>query len=550
MKKPEIKLPKIKWAFKPFPLPPLPLPKGFKIPKLPFMPKAAKKSLLVLEVGDDWLKIACVSVEGTQRKILHAISESIHDLPDLEISQKITQLLAARVFKPTEVLISYPAQHLTTRILSLPSVDPAEIKDIVELQAVKQTPYAREEITTGFQILSSDPSGYSRIFLAISHRDRASRYFRIVELAQIAVIRLNMTPSVDGLWAWSQMAGGAEAKDPARITLILDLDWGSTDLMIAAGGKFAFTRSLGLGARQLKEQGQLMEGEFLREVHRSVESGNAELKGEKITNIVLTGVAEPAKNLVALLAREFNLPCEISPVFGEAFKASVAGATLSEFQSSMASVAGFALDSQATKINLVPPDVQLRKNLEERGRDLAFMGTLCLALVMMLSVITFEKIYKRSSYLGKLSKEYDSIRPQAEEVERLVGKMKIAREQMEAEGGFLDVLHDINEILPDNMTLTSLQYNSREKNVVVRGISTEMSAVFQFLSTLEATPQLEFVKTRNVSKRKVEERELAEFEIVAGISGGAPTDFLTGASVVSPDTIPVSSSMAEGAPPS
>src|SRR5205823_5067615 len=112
--------------------------------------------------------------------------------------------------------------NLTTRILALPSVDPREIKDIVELQAVKQTPYTREEITSGFYRLESDASGYSRILLAIAHRDTPTRYFRIAELAGLLADRI--TVSVEGVEAWFQMAMSREQPDAAKIVLLLDVN--------------------------------------------------------------------------------------------------------------------------------------------------------------------------------------------------------------------------------------------------------------------------------------------------------------------------------------
>ena len=132
-------------------------------------------------------------------------------------------------------------------------------------------------------------------------------------------------------------------------------------------------------------------------------------------------------------------------------------------------------------------------------------------------MVSFGKIYKKASYLEQLRKDYAAVHRDSGEVEKLVAKMKLADEQMAAGGGFLDVLADISQIIPDNIMLTGLQFSGQDKNVVLRGVSSEMSAVFQFLTILEGAPHLQSVKTRNVTKRKVGDKEVAEFEMAANL---------------------------------
>jgi len=198
----------------------------------------------------------------------------------------------------------------------------------------------------------------------------------------------------------------------------------------------------------------------------------------------------------------------------------VAASTLDfmkEASCSFTSLLGLALDPAFAKINLIPTDILLRRDLEARAKDLALMGSLFLALVTMVSVVSFEKITKKGNYLDHLKSEYKMIRFEAEELERTISKMKIALDQINSQGRVLDVLRDINEVIPESIQLTFLQFDAKEKAITMRGVSEEMSAVFQFLSTLEAAPYLESVKTRSVTKRRINDVNMAEFEIVAEI---------------------------------
>ncbi len=506
-KVPTLRLPKIKTNFSFFKA------KGLARPKYIF----------VLEIGEEWLKMAAVQEIRHARQIVEIGAELIKDANDLEVSLKVTAFLKALNFKPSSVIVSHPAHHLTVRILQLPSLDPKEIADIVELQAVKQTPHAREEITAGFYILESDKAGYSHVLVAISRRDIAARYSRIVEMAGLPIPRITL--SLEGSWNWFESVAAGEKQETGEALLLLDLDVASTDLMILSQAKPVFTRSLDFGVRNLTAGGAVIESEFVKEVQRSLELGESDLKDKKITRIILTGGGNKLKDLAALLSRENNLPSEvIAPFSGETAKrtAHPENPLCTSSEVSFVPVAGLALGEESTSINLTPPEIQIRKSLEDQARDLAFLGTLLLALASLLSLVSFGKIYKKNSYLERLKKDYAAIHKQSGEVEKLVAKMKLASEQMAAGGGFLDVLQETSEVMPENITLTGLQYNSQDKTVVLRGVSAEMSAVFQFLTTLEGVPHLESVKTRNVTKRKLADREVAEFEMVASIVQAPP----------------------------
>lgn len=512
---------------------------SFKLPfKLPLdLGGVFSKSTVAIEIGELWLKIACASeVKKGKFRLTHAAAEPIQGLSAVEVSQKILSFSRQHALKAGKVLISFPTQHLTARILSLPSIDPKEIADIVELQAVKQTPYSREEITSGFRILSSDASGYSRIFLAIAHRDTASQYFQVAEMALL--LPNQISPAIEGLRLWAQKAVSPVQVESDELILLLDVDAGATEFVILNGTKFLFGRSLAVGSLQL-QQGQTAETEFLREVTRTLESGGEDFQSAKVSRILVTGAQDAIKTVAALLSRELNLPSDVVPAF-QPWSDQVASQPSAEIAAkpvSFSSLTGHLLSAEVSPVNLMPPEVRMRKQLEERAKELAFMGTLFLTLVMLGSMVAFEKIYKRNTYLDFLKKEYEEIRTPAEEVEKLTGKIHLAHEQMSGGGGFLEVMNDINDLVPENIIMTSVQYSGKDRNVVLRGLSKEMSAVFQFLSTLEAAPYLEMVKTRNVTKRKVEDQELSEFEIVASIASGVGKNGPDG--IRSPEGAPV-----------
>ncbi|MDP2981103.1 MAG: hypothetical protein Q8N67_03455, partial [Candidatus Omnitrophota bacterium] len=71
--------------------------------------------------------------------------------------------------KPKDIII-IPRHQVTLRFIEVPSIDPSELKSMVEFQALKELPYSKEEIITGFRNLGSYKKGFSYIMLAIAKR--------------------------------------------------------------------------------------------------------------------------------------------------------------------------------------------------------------------------------------------------------------------------------------------------------------------------------------------------------------------------------------------
>ena len=72
---------------------------------------------------------------------------------------------------PTEsVLISIPRNLVTVRNLQLPTTDPRELEEMVNLQAVKQTPFLKEEIIADYHVVRSSPEGFTDVILVTTHR--------------------------------------------------------------------------------------------------------------------------------------------------------------------------------------------------------------------------------------------------------------------------------------------------------------------------------------------------------------------------------------------
>src|SRR3989338_6411188 len=99
-----------------------------------------KKPIVVVEIGNDWLKILEYNPSFKGGCVTRASLVKL-----VQIKEPVTEALS-KAFKNLKlsrqgVIVCIPRHLVTIRILELPSTDPKEIKNMVSLQVGKQTPY-------------------------------------------------------------------------------------------------------------------------------------------------------------------------------------------------------------------------------------------------------------------------------------------------------------------------------------------------------------------------------------------------------------------------
>ena len=418
-----------------------------------------------------------------------------------------TALGAARVALGS-VWVAIPSYATTVRLLTLPSTNPQEIRDIVDLQLEKHTPHAREEILADVAILDSDPSGYSRVLLAIAHRDVAQRAVTVAEAAGGLVDRVGC--EVEGLVTWFRLAQRKLAQPPAGAVLLADVGLQSTTLLILQQGQPVFHRSIGSGLAQLAEGGG-DSAALLGEFQRSLEAAEAEgLTVSSLSEVVLVGSAERLGGLLERVQPVLGVPGRIVPVFEfcpSTAEAAVAGAAT---DCSLAGLVGLALG--AVGLDLTPPTVQLRKAFAARVRALMVVGYQLVGILLLLLAVALEKTYAAQRQLAALTQEQQVVSPKAERVAQALDQLSTVKQRLPRRGVFLDVLDAVSRLIPPGSQLNSVTYAARGE-VVLKGVSEELPKVYEFVSELGKIPVFAKVEPRRVSKRKIEAQDITDFEI-------------------------------------
>jgi len=440
-----------------------------------------KSTEVIVEIGNDWLKLAQVepSRRGFSVSKLHLEKfDSLDDTVAKSLSEAVSRLKVAKI----PVIACLPRQMVNIRMLELPSTDPMEVADMVDLQVGKQTPYSKDEIVSDYRIVGSQREGYSRVMLAIVQRSALRHRFHILEEAGLDVKR--MTVSSEGLLNWAA-AGVGGGRDGAAA--VLDTDSFYSDFAVVADGQLAFTRSILVGANQLLDDPEKWQKKILAEVKRSLEIYQGESGGAGVEKLVVTGAGPNIEGLTESLGGHLGLPAESSDSLAAASRLPGAPDVRAEEYNavSMTPVMGIAAAPGNLAFDLVPETISLRKGLESKGRLLSAFAVLVVTAAISASLYATLKLSLLDDRLKALESELDRTRLQSLEVERKHDIIKLVRKRQDPAFAAVNVLHEIHQLVPENVLFDAVEMNLDNEQLVLGGTGKLRKDISALIKNLE-----------------------------------------------------------------
>ncbi|MGE5279539.1 MAG: PilN domain-containing protein [Deltaproteobacteria bacterium] len=470
---------------------------------------------VVLEVGNSWLKTVIVR-SGYGTTYVKALSlERLSEATDETIAKKVADFLKTqKVGRAQTAIVSFSRNAVTLRNLRIPSANPSEIDDMIKLHVGRQVPYAKEEIINGYRVVGKDTMGYSKVMLAIVHRESVRRIFRILERAGLYTDRLEL--SSDGVLSWLCLAlRGRNAKPPESF-IILDIDSGFTDFIISGQENILFSRVITQGREQLMEEAKWPK--FLGEMKQTLVISQGEEIVTKPSRIYLTGAAEGLDKLAATIETEFNMPVERGATLAGlplAKEVALEPAGLLE-EASFTALLGLGLDATKKKINFVLPEAQIRKALREKTRDAIVLGSSAMYLILMLCGIYLERMHGQEARLALITERYASMKKGVELLDEKLERIRQIKSKRDTRTLALNYLLEVSRLLSGDILVTSIGFE-RNDRVTIKGRAAQMSDIFGFITRLENSPYFKDVQTRYTTRRQFKGEDLNEFELICPV---------------------------------
>jgi len=250
----------------------------------------------------------------------------------------------AEDFLTTNVAAGLPESQVFTRVISLPKMSSAELKNAMKWEAEQYIPIPLEEVSLDYQVIGEsaqrdkDGKRLMDVLLVAAPLTLVEKYLKIISKAHLNIVGLE-TETL----ATARSVVGSAPDSPT--TLIVSINLSATDIAIVSKGFIRFTRSISTGgeafaravsqelgfemkraweyARSYGLEESQVEGKVMRaikpvfdiivsEIKRSFAYYRTHQKGDSIKRVILSGEAADLPGVLVYLAAALNVEVQIA----------------------------------------------------------------------------------------------------------------------------------------------------------------------------------------------------------------------------------------------
>lgn len=472
-----------------------------------------RAKVLLLEVSHAWIKLLEIHAGRDGLQIARAHLEAVDS--QTVIAESLRTAMRTGKFSSLPLLCSIPRQLVNVRLLELPSIDISELHDMVELQVGRQTPYSMSEILSGYKLLGQTRQGtYTRVLLGIVQRSLVRERYYAVEDAGLTVDRMSI--SSEGVMNW--LLYRIRKAPPEQATLLLDVDSYFTHMILVCHRKVIFTKSLLWGASQMPDGA----GDFVQRVKEACRSCEDALQGASISKVLLSGARKGCtEEMASAIQDALGIPCERADALEDVKVATAAGAVLgdaSHAEVSLTGLIGMALMPDSLALHFVPDVYAMRQAIQRSARVWSGFAAALVAFMLSGSLYLLLSTGYRMQHLRSLRADYAWLRPQVQQVERMVEVIRATRSRQESYVLPERVLPAVHASVPEGVYLSSFQLDVENRRFALSGTAPTRRDIRDLIRHLEETPYLQSVEEGGGTTMDNEQR--FRFQVSGEVRGG------------------------------
>lgn len=468
------------------------------------------KKIVSLYFSGDAVKLSCLRNLPGKKELVGVKYIEIKDKANEQIASAIRAFLTEIRFEPSAVNIILPSHLVITKSIEIPSVDPEEIRRIVDLQAGRHTPYSREEVIIDHVRIGSYRRNYTKVLLTIVTQATIKRQIDILAKARLKTDRILF--SAETVAAGYSKIMKLDADD--RIIGILHIDRTYTDFINVLRGKLVFVRNIPIGAEHFAAERERHQIRFVEEMRKSLEVYRSEEIERAPSELILTGAIDEKDSLKQSLSDSLHIPAKIFPYpkYLRATREVIRSIGVTKSISFFDTIASLMVADRPL-VNLITEEIRLRKQFEEKSRDLIKAGAFVITAIALVCGLIIGRIYLKESYIALLNERHGTAVGEAQEALKLTTKIVTVKRYLRGRGTPLELLDELYSLVPADIYLTKIQLDARGR-FQIEGKARAMAVVFVLSGDMEDSEYFKNVELRRTTKRKDREGEtVVDFEI-------------------------------------
>ena len=514
-------------------------------------------------------------------------------------AETLKALIGEAGLKTKKIRLTVAGSGYHVRRMTMPSIPEKELREAIRWEIKEQLPFPVETARIDFDILGEfvEENVKKLDLMVIACPDQlVEKTLSMVRDAGLEPVHVGVAPVAlwNGLLKWDRIKKeetvaaidlGAEKTKlylfregilhftremtPAGADITRALMDGEPNLTYEEAEKIKKEVGFSSQSSQEKSAGQptdLLKMTFLMrpvierwaaEIGRSLTYYQSQFNIERIDRVILTGGGAHLKNLVSYLESELRIPVEPFNPLGEVLfdPKKIDLSLLNQVGSSFAIATGVALPGPR-RVELLPPREPLLSKIQA-VKMIPLIAPVIAAILFMLI------IWSMSSRVAVLQKERDEKVGRVTKLETLKSTLLLLKERenkMRQEISLFPslrvfpipyrrILGEISQIIPENVTLTSLEIQPKSKPIrkasrtskpqeaesqeddravlylsgIAFGNDTQcLNALAQIIERLERSSLFKNVKLFSAEENKSYNRSSAEFEVLCDIQSDHP----------------------------
>jgi len=458
-----------------------------------------------LDFGAVNLKVCHVRVSAGKKELVAVDTRSVSGLSEDETARNLAIMVRELKIKKPHYVLCVPSNIVITKNIEVPSVDPKEIRGIINLQASRHTPFSREEVIVDYIPIGAYKQNYTKVLLLIVNSSVIKKQFSILEKAGIRVEKVVLAQ--EGI---AVLASRVFKFDPAAATALVHIDDAATEFSIVLRNKAVFIRSIPMGKQQLLADREKSWEKFLDEVKKSLGAYQSENVDKPPCALYVCGSLDGLDNLEAYLSEAGDIPVWPGSYSSVIPAPAPVAARLKE--TSVLNCLAPVLFLNDCRTSLIPDEIKLKMALARRGRDLVVTAELVFTVLILFFVMMMTQIYFKNAYLKKLEDKYKNLGSEVQKLEKDYQRNSQVRVYLAGRGSSLRVLSELYNIAPLNLELNYIKFE-KDGKFTIRGTAESRSTIFSFVDSMEKSPHFKDVKNKNTTKRQEGQKEVTDFEI-------------------------------------
>ncbi len=478
-------------------------------------------NLAVIEIDSEIIKIVHAHDDAGSIFINKIITCPVIGLAPHEVSSALIRALSQNNIKADKTIALISRKDLTVRMLKLPSTSKEELRQMAYFEAIKQIPFAPEDILYDYRTMELTEDGYSSVIMSIAHKNVVNNFVEILNKASLKPNTLSIT--TEGLFLWAKL-NFAEAVKSKNAILVMDIDKNKIELLILSGERMLLSRTSSFGALSLAEantEHSAYRERLALEINRSIDIYKKENKQDLTLNkIIITGCMGAIQPLADFIKGNFEADvyaAESTNSFKLSDKAALKESLPQDI--SLTSALGATLALQSNILNILPPEIKKKQAFLEKGKKVIVLAVLGVCIFGTLSAATVLKFYQKTTALKNIKLSIKKISPVTKKLEAKFKRLELMQSHMDASKKPLVFLYELHKVIPQNVLLNYLSFD-RKGVIILQGTTSAMSDVFSFVNKMEKSSKFKDVETNYVSKRQLKDKETVDFQITCRLSPG------------------------------